>query len=413
MGEICFLAAPDHLIAPSPHQFPIVTSPHQPIPTSIIITSPHQHIITSIIITSFLLLYGLAHLALAWRLARIPPDDALVCGAQAPEVTVLVAARNEADNLPRCLASLAALDYPAAKLRVLIADDASTDATPRILRDFVRDRPTWQVLTITETLGHARGKANALAHLIRRADTELLLCCDADVAVPPTWVRSLVAEAQRTGAAIVVGTTLIEGPGWLAAGQRLDWLRALAALRVAASTNRAFTGMGNNQLLRRAAYQATGGYEALPFSVTEDFQLFLEISRQGGRTTHVFGAAALAWSAPATSFGALLRQRRRWLRGLARNPRPRLVATVIAEGAVFPALLILAFGGSPLLALSLWGFKWLSKALLLRLAARRVAIPQPSPGQLLGAELYQLFLAATLPIAFLWPGAVRWKGRDL
>jgi cellulose synthase/poly-beta-1,6-N-acetylglucosamine synthase-like glycosyltransferase len=56
-------------------------------------------------------------------------------GAQQwPGVSVIVPARNEAVNLPRLLASLAAQDYPL--FEVFVVDDASTDATACIAREY-------------------------------------------------------------------------------------------------------------------------------------------------------------------------------------------------------------------------------------------------------------------------------------
>ena len=383
----------------------------------------------------FVLLYATAQLGLAWKLQRVPADVAVPPpgSAEAPStasshlafrpsslvpqplplVAVLVAARNEEANLRRCLTALAALDYPPDRLTVLIADDNSTDATAHLLADFVRDRPTWRVLTITERLGAAKGKANALAHLIAVTDVELLLCCDADIAVPPTWARALVAEAQHTNAALVVGTTLIEGASTLARAQCLDWLRALAVLRVATAAGRPFTGMGNNQLLRRSAYYATGGYETLPFSVTEDFQLFQELTRLGFRTAHVFGPGALAWSAPVESWSTLVRQRRRWLRGLLAGLTPRLAAAATVEALVFPALLALVFGGAVGWGLGAWGAKILATAGLLRVARRRLSLPSIGALEILRYEGYVVLLALVLPVAAMWPGKVRWKGREL
>ncbi|MBC7448142.1 MAG: glycosyltransferase [Hymenobacteraceae bacterium] len=367
----------------------------------------------ALLLIAFVLLYAAAQLVLAARLRVIPPDGARLPEENLPAVAVLVAARNEEANLPRCLAALAALDYPPAPLTVLIADDGSTDATSRLLAEFVGDRPTWRVLRITTQLGAARGKGNALAQLIAATDAEFLLCCDADIEVPPTWARALVAEATRTGAALVVGTTLIAGRGALAHAQYLDWLRALAVLRVATAHGRMFTGMGNNQLLRRSAYVATGGYEALPFSVTEDLQLFQELTRRGYPTAHVYAAGALAWSTPAASGLALVRQRRRWVRGLITGLTPRLAGAATVEVLVFPAVLGLLLGGWTAWGGVVWGIKMLAPTILLREARRRLGLPPIGAGEIVRHEAYLLALALVLPLAALWPGKVRWKGREL
>ena len=54
-------------------------------------------------------------------------------GGVDPAVTIVVAARNEEDNLPTLLEAMLALDYPEGKLQLIIVDDGSTDKTAEIL----------------------------------------------------------------------------------------------------------------------------------------------------------------------------------------------------------------------------------------------------------------------------------------
>src|ERR1700724_2508987 len=50
-----------------------------------------------------------------------------------PDVTIVLVVHNEKQNLPRKLRDLTALDYPAARLEVIVVSDGSTDATNKIL----------------------------------------------------------------------------------------------------------------------------------------------------------------------------------------------------------------------------------------------------------------------------------------
>lgn len=194
--------------------------------------------------------------------------------APLPWVSILIAARNEEDALPRCLASVRALAYPAHLLEVLVGDDASTDRTRAVAEAAMQSfGGTFDVVPITETMGQARGKANVLAYLAHHATTEYFLLTDADIALPPTWVQGMLAHAAPQ-VGTVTGLTVVEGPGLLAGLQGVDWLLSLAAMQVATDSGQPMTAMGNNMLVTRAAYRATGGYEALPFSITEDFALF-------------------------------------------------------------------------------------------------------------------------------------------
>ena len=366
---------------------------------------------TVLLLVGFLLIYLASGCWLAWVCAK-PLSNSIAPDAAAwPPISILVAARNEAATIRRCLHHLAALDYPAHLVEVLIADDASEDDTRSIVNSITNRHPTWYCLHISKQLGRARGKSNALAHLVHAAQHELLLCVDADVAVPPDWATTLVQAAQTSGAALVVGTTLITGTAPLARAQALDWLRALALLQSATRLGRPFTGMGNNQLIRKTAYLRTGGYEALPFSVTEDFQLFQELTRRGERVTHLLTPGALAWALPVGNWAALLRQRRRWLRGLFGGLTPALAGAVALEAAVYPALLTLALAGAPGLALGAWAGKTFMQWALLAVARRHLLLPRPTPADALLLEGYLVLMAVTLPIAGLLPGPVEWKGR--
>ena len=339
----------------------------------------------------FLLSYcGLWLLLLAcatWRLvARRGAPAPVPLPTPQPRVSLLIAARNEEAALPRCLASVRALAYPPHLLQVLVGDDASTDGTRAVaeasMQGFEGD---FQVIAIDENLGQARGKANVLAHLARLATTDYLLLTDADIALPPTWVAGLLAHTAP-GVGTVTGLTVVAGRGGLARLQGLDWLLALALIQVGTEAGQPLTAMGNNMLVTRAAYQATGGYEALPFSVTEDFALFEAVNARGFGYRQLFEPAVRAVSLPAGSWAALVRQRRRWLRGVAALPA-HVRAGLAFYGGYWLAALGLALAGWPGLALAALALRVAAHYGLARAASRRA-------GRLAAAGLRAVFAGA-------------------
>ncbi|MBC8018721.1 MAG: glycosyltransferase, partial [Verrucomicrobia bacterium] len=56
--------------------------------------------------------------------------------ATLPEITVVIPVKDRADELRRCLASLARLSYPQDKLQVIVVDDGSSDDSPLVAREF-------------------------------------------------------------------------------------------------------------------------------------------------------------------------------------------------------------------------------------------------------------------------------------
>ncbi|HEX8329662.1 MAG TPA: glycosyltransferase [Hymenobacter sp.] len=340
------------------------------------------------------------------RRGAIPPGP---LPASLPRVSVLIAARDEEMALPRCLASLRALHYPPELLEILVGDDASTDRTAAVAAAAMQGfAGQFRVVPITENLGAARGKANVLAHLARQATTDFFFITDADISLPPTWITGLLAHAAP-GVGTVTGITAVQGPAVFHQLQGIDWLLSLAMVQVVSDLGRPVTAMGNNMLVTRAAYEATGGYEALPFSVTEDFALFQAVLARGYSFRQVFNTAVQADSLPIPTWAALMKQRRRWLRGVESLPL-RLRLELLFFSSFWPALLALAWVAGPGAALAVWAGKVLVQGALAEAAHRRAGLRLR--WLLLPLfELYTIGMTVALVGFRLFGGGVVWKGR--
>ena len=366
-----------------------------------------------ILSSAYCLLWLLGLGWLAWRLGtRRGAAPPLPAPAAWPAVSILLAARNEEGALPRCLASLRALRYPPEKLEILVGDDASTDGTRAVAEAALAGYPgRARVLPITDTLGTARGKANVLAHLARQATGEYFFITDADMALPPTWLTAMLSHAALS-VGTVTGLTVVAGTGSLARLQAADWLLNLALIQVASDGGQPMTAMGNNMLVSRAAYQAVGGYEALPFSVTEDYALFAAVNARGFHYRQVFGPAVRGATLPAPSWAALVRQRLRWLRGVEALPG-RVRAAALAFNGYWLAVAGLLGSGHWPWALVALALKIGGQGMFLRVAAHRAGLPAPPAWVVLAFEPYSLALTLEVTLRRVFgPRRVRWKGRE-
>lgn len=334
----------------------------------------------------------------------LPPE-------QWPTVAILLAVRNEAHNLPRCLSSIAALDYPADKLKVFIGNDSSEDETMAVAEAFCRNRAGWEVRDIQEEWRQAKGKANVLAQLAYAAgqEPEFLFTTDADIAVPPSWVKAMLSHFSA-GTGLLSGITMVEGQSFFPRMQGYDWAlgiglaKAYSYLPVVGKT---LSVMGNNMAVRKEAYQKVGGYESIPFSVTEDFALHRELTHVGFDSKLIFDPAVKAFTLPVRSWNSLLHQRRRWMEGALQLPWPMLVILFV-QALFFPALLLLLLD-APVLGLCLWLLKVVVQRLLVRQVF--VQIKEPSKLPFFGFEWYSLLMGLNLVIFYLLPVPFKWKGR--
>ena len=257
-------------------------------------------------------------IALAWLwkaitstfgLARIPNllearYDATPPGS--PYVTIIVPARDEADDIAACLTSLLQQDYD--NLRIIAVNDRSSDQTGAIIDALVTQHPTrLRALHITELPAGWLGKTHALAIAARQAiasdDPAYLLFTDADVLFRPDAIRRSLVQAIATRADhfITLPTPTVKSPGeavllgflqvmghWTA---RLWRVHDPKALRDA-------VGIGAFNLVCTPAYLQLGGFEMLRMQILEDLTLARRIKLAGLRQRVAFapGMVNLHWA---------------------------------------------------------------------------------------------------------------------
>ena len=205
-------------------------------------------------------------------------------------VSVLIPARNEERTIEAAVRS--ALREPVAE--VVVCDDRSTDATPRILASI--DDPRLRVVTGEPLAAGWVGKAHACARLAREASTEQLLFLDADTtlragALERLWrlrasydadaVTALPHQVMGTlGEKLLLPMLHVTYTSWLPLFlvHRTPWKVFLAA-------------NGQVLFLSRDALSAAGGFEGIRREVVDDMALCRNLKAAGRRVVFAEGSA--------------------------------------------------------------------------------------------------------------------------
>lgn len=233
-----------------------------------------------------------------------------------PRVSIIVAARNEETNIGRCLESFTHLTYPRDLLEIIVINDRSTDGTPYIVREYAERYPFMRLLHAAAGEGHLVGKTNAVTQGIEASTGEILLMTDADCSVRPKWVEETVKYYAAPAIGLVPGFTDIRHRNLFEAMQALDWFALFTVASATAAIRFPVTAVGTNFTVRRTAYEATGGYRKIPFSVTEDYALFHAVTSQTEFTARFpMDPGTLVESEPCPTLGTLYGQRKRWFSG--------------------------------------------------------------------------------------------------
>ena len=229
-----------------------------------------------------------------------------------PTATIIVAARNEENNILRTLQSLDKLEYPEGKLQIMIVDDQSTDSTGKIIDEFISGKKRFLKITTEEHHTKLIGKMRALAYAVKQATGEIIITTDADCEVKPQWAKTICSH-YLDDVAIVAGVTTQTSEKWFYGMQAIDFVYLLTAGAGTTNLNVPISCIGNNMSYRKSAYDEVGGYEKLPHSVTEDFTLMNAIYKiRKYKIIFPIERESLVTSVPCKDLKSLIRQKKRW-----------------------------------------------------------------------------------------------------
>ncbi|MBX6365289.1 MAG: glycosyltransferase [Gemmatimonadetes bacterium] len=243
-----------------------------------------------------LLPWGLLALVALLALRRRPrlADAPRVEGDDAPLVSIVVPARNEEHNIGTCLATLLASCYR--RREIVVVDDGSTDMTGEIARALAARSAVPVTVVAGEPLPDGWfGKPWACVQGVRRARGELLLFTDADTRHDDELLGRAVGALRAADAHLV---TVVGRQALRTFWERLIMPHVLTMIflryRGLRRINRArdprdVIANGQFILVRRDAYEAVGGHEAVRGEVVEDLRLAQRFAEAGYR---VFAAHA-------------------------------------------------------------------------------------------------------------------------
>ncbi len=236
-----------------------------------------------------------------------------------PQVSILIAVRDEEENIAQCLESVIGINYPKDSLEVIVIDDQSRDGTAAIVSRFERKYSFIKLLCVTGNSEGLKGKMNALHQGIKFASGDLLLVTDADCRVPSDWVKGYVTQFDD-GVGIAGGLTLLSRKGdresWFQKIQALDWVFLQTVASGTAEMGLPVTILGNNMAFTRQAYEAVGGFPAIGFSITEDMALMRAIAKQTNqKVRYQLRPETTIYSQAAPDWRSFYRQRKRWILG--------------------------------------------------------------------------------------------------
>ena len=246
-------------------------------------------------------------------------------------VSVLVAARNEAENIGACIQALLKQNYPAHLFQVIVIDDHSSDTTVSIVKQFEDKR-----LSLLSMPSGQQGKKAALELGIANTESKIILTTDADCQPPPEWIHLQVQHLENRALKASTGPVMFTGKdATLYRFQALDISGMMIMTAVGLSTATWTLGNGANMAYYRADFKATGGYKDNRGTASGDdiFLIAKLLAKAPGKVQFLKSSLATVPTEAAQDRKSFFFQRLRW--GTKNAAAPSSPGTTLALGTAF------------------------------------------------------------------------------
>jgi len=237
-----------------------------------------------------------------------------------PFVSVVIAARNEENNISYLLKDLRNQSVDKNYYEVVVANDRSTDKTKKIIDQFSSENSFIKSIHI-EKKHEMTPKKYALTKAIEKSEGEIILTTDADCRVPRDWVSNM-AQLVQNGKGIVVGYSRIKSmKSFLNEFQKIDFLGIMAANSGLLTHGIVCSGSGQNLAYKKKDFQTINGFEPVKDLVSgDDMYLVQSISSIKGAIFN-YNASSFVSTLPKKSFTSYMNQRIRWSSNSKQNLR--------------------------------------------------------------------------------------------
>lgn len=227
------------------------------------------------------------------------------------DVTILIAARNEAENIGNTLSYIAKQDYRG-HIRIFVIDNGSSDETSLMALSSGKRLN----LDLTVLREEKPGKFNALNTGLKHVGTDLVITLDADTLLHKSAVRYLVArmESAPENVCAVAGSVLVRNSrdNILTRMQEWDYFLSIASIkRLQGLYQGTLVAQGAYSVYKTDSIRQAGGW---PDAIGEDIVLTWSLLKNNWLI--YFEPLAVAFTSVPGNFRVFVRQRARWARGM-------------------------------------------------------------------------------------------------
>jgi len=226
-------------------------------------------------------------------------------------VSVIICARNEAENLVNNLPGIFFQDYRSTN-EILLVNDNSTDESKYILEEFQRKFKNLTVIPLKQEAKGIPGKKFPLSMGIKSARHEIVLLTDADcMPASEHWIQKM-QDGYAPGIEVVLGYGAYKKyPGLLNKLIRFETFHTALQYFSYALAGKPYMGVGRNLSYRKNSFLTNKGFSAINHIPSGDDDLFINMIATAKNTAIVIDKEAHTISEPHKTWNRWMEQKNR------------------------------------------------------------------------------------------------------
>lgn len=227
-------------------------------------------------------------------------------------VSVIICARNEAENLSNFLPSVLEQNYP--DFEVIVVNDCSEDNSYDILGKYLEKYKHLKISTVNKDPKFTHNKKFAQFIGIKAAKNDILLFTDADCQPESDrWIEGMVSHFDDETTFVLGYGGYMKKDGLL--NKYIHYDSSTIAMQYLGMAIRGvpYMGVGRNLAYRRSAFFSNKGFGAHSNIISGDDDLFVNVNASGGNTHVEFGPGTHTRSVPSSDLKEWIAQKKRHL----------------------------------------------------------------------------------------------------
>jgi cellulose synthase/poly-beta-1,6-N-acetylglucosamine synthase-like glycosyltransferase len=269
---------------------------------------------------TFLLLIPYSTLILCYRkwFLKLKPFESSVNHQPTIFFSIIIPARNEEENIGKCLRSIVNQNYSTHFFEVIVIDDHSTDNTSFIISQFQQQYANIHLIKLQDELKGKKlnaYKKKAIDIAVLQAKGNWIITTDADCILQPNWLKLYDEYIYKNNSLFVAAPVMFSKDSSIVSNfQYIDFMALQAATAATVSVGLHSMCNGANLAYNKQTFFEVGGFKGIDKIASGDDMLLMNKikAKHPSKIGYLFSKEAIVTTQPMPNWNSFLNPRIRW-----------------------------------------------------------------------------------------------------